>query len=157
MNLRDEAMSALALSSSTDIPLIPEYPGNRSFRLARAFSALPTFPFCMFMRNSRAWRSAFCIPSLKLNPHLMHTAFLDCWGVLHAGQTVLKFLPHAGQNTVLGPAWTMLPHSGQRIMLLSDSEKLAAIFFLWQNCWRMAIAIPPSTSRGRRAFSSSSM
>ena len=69
----------------------------------------------------------------------------------------MKFLPQEGQNTVFGPAWTMLPHSGQRIMLLSASEKFAAIFFLWQNCWRISMAILESMSLVRWAFSSSSM
>ncbi len=116
-----------------------------------------TFPDCICVWKSSACILALCIPSLKLNPHLMQTVFLDCWGVLHAGHTVLKFFPHAGQNTVLGPAWTMHPHSEQRIMLLSVSEKLAAIFFLKQNCCRMRIAIWESMSLVRWALSSSSM
>ncbi len=69
----------------------------------------------------------------------------------------MKLFPHNGQKMVLGPAWTILLHSGQRIMLLSTSEKLAAIFFLWQNSWRIWIAILESMSLVRWAFSSSSM
>ena len=111
----------------------------------------------MFMRKSRASLLAFSIPSLKLNPHFMQITFLDCCAVPQAGQTVLKFLPQEGQNTVFGPAWTMRPHSGQRIMVDSASEKLAAIFFLWQKDCRIWMAILESMSLVRWAFISSSM
>ena len=151
------AMLVLAFWSSRSIPARPLYPEYTSFSCVRDFSALPIFPFCMFMRKSRASLLAFSMPSLKLNPHLMQMTFLDCWAVPQAGHTVLKFLPQDGQNTVLGPAWTMRPHSGQRIMVLSASEKFAAIFFLWQNSWRIWIAIFESTSFVRWAFMSSSM
>ena len=116
-----------SLDSRTAVSSSPE---QEVLISSRSEAAASTRPLAMFASKLRFSLFAFSLPFLKSNPQTLQALFFVSCFDPQLGQVTLMLLPQLGQKAVSSSASKRVQHSGQRIMLLSDSEKLVGILLL---------------------------